>query len=379
MPSPKSYGMDVPHLEAMYEQTKSMIRRLEFAALCGPAGGTGSELAAGLRDAPIVGNVVHFYGLVDREEERLACAAEKRVQLYKDTSRAFIRALTVPDPKESEKSFMTFAANLRTLNEADALAFAAEAERLAAEQKLVVGCMELVPLVGEAMDVLALAEGEDLAGRKWTTFEKSLALVMLVTPDALEQFIRRYPGAVPAVGRFLGKLARPKGGFVDSLIVRGGQEADALARKAGALLDRLGRTDAGRAVADLAGVAAGGARSAWKVADDTVQRVSAELPGLIGLRAAPGTAGEALEFAAAAARSNMPESWINALTKTAKDRNEIIFVRPVNPHARPWLESGDGRHQGHAHQGQDRGLGADGGPDSGRPAPEQARQSRSGR
>lgn len=42
-----------------------------------------------------MGNVVHFFGLVDREEERIASSMEKRLVQYKNLLQVLIKVLTI--------------------------------------------------------------------------------------------------------------------------------------------------------------------------------------------------------------------------------------------------------------------------------------------
>jgi len=305
---------------------------LDFAALCGKDKGVAGQIGDSLKDTAILGNMAHFYGMVNEEEERISCAMEHKRQLFKDTARNFIRALTVQDPAVSEASFREYADNIRTIAGADAMALTAEADMLAAQQNLVVRNVELIPLVGDAMDIMSAKTGEDLTGRKISNFEKSLILVTLITPEALEQFVKRFPSALPAMARFLKGVAMPKGGFVDHLMDTG----DVLLLKAKVaaidLLDVIGETkfakEAAKSGQSAIEMAAKAQAKALKTADD----IKLNLSGLPGI----GTS-----RADAVAKSNMPDVWVDAMSKTAKDRGEVIFIRPVNKHSKKWLESGE--------------------------------------
>ncbi len=327
----EGYGMDVSRLKEMYEISKRVILRYDFASLCGAGGGISDQLSNPLKDTAVLGNVVHYYGLVDKEEDRMACAMEKKVMLYKATARAFIRALTTPDPAQAAESFREYADNLRTITASDAMAATAQAEMLAAQQTLVVRCTELVPLVGDAMDVMTVSEGEDMAGNKASSFERSLILVMLITPNALEQFGKRFPDALPAIGRYLKRLTMPKGGFLDSLIIRSGQELKSVKQHATNLLAAMGETSGGKLAKGAVAAGKELTQKAAKAAADTAANIKGSMPNLVGLNN---------DQAEALAKSGMPKSWTDALSKTSADRGEIILIRPVNKHSKKWLESG---------------------------------------
>lgn len=256
----EGYGMNVPRLRGLYETSRKLVTGLEFTVYCRQKQQTRTQVkdpnlpSAMIAEAAgaMARTVLHFYETTNNEERLLACADRRRKELLQTMTRTFIRGLGTRDPVASLDAFEKYAANIRTLRQAETMGLNAEAEMVVAEQKVVVDFAAMVPFVGDAIDILALTEGEDLAGRNLTQFQESLTLVMLITPGALEQVFKRKPDAIPAVGRFLYKLARPKDGFVDSLIIRSGQEAEALAKKAGELLDWFQGTKTGQMIADAA-------------------------------------------------------------------------------------------------------------------------------
>ena len=328
----EGYGMDVPRLQKLYEATKRVIRRLEFAALCGKDKGFKGQIGDSLKDTAVLGDVVHFYGMVNEEEQRISCAMEHKRRLYKDTARAFIRALTVKDPAEAARSFREYADNIRNISQADAMALTAEADQLAAEQNLVVRNVELIPLVGDAMDILSASTGEDLAGNKLSKTEQSFILLSILTPEAFEQFGKRFPDALPAMGKFLKKVVMPENGFVDHLADTGSVLWFKAKTAAVDLLEAMGETkfvqQAAKSTRSVAELAARAQAKAIKASDE-IKRGLGSLPGIGSSRAK------------AVKQSNMPDVWVDAMSKTAQERGEIILIRPVNKHSRKWLESGE--------------------------------------
>ena len=117
------------------------------------------------------------------------------------------------------------------------------------------------------------------------------------------------------------------------MIIRGGQEAEALAKKARALMEYLGETRAGKYMAGLAGAGTDLAKTYGKVAKKTVRNVLKDLDHLVGL-------GKTGNKYAAMAESGMARNWNDALSAVARERGEIIFIRPVNPHSKKWIEDG---------------------------------------
>ncbi|MBG0777233.1 MAG: hypothetical protein H0S85_12485 [Desulfovibrionaceae bacterium] len=328
----EGYGLDVAALEAMFEATKRMIRRLEFASLCGSGLGLGTQLAEGAGGGDgVAADALRWFGLADREEERLACAQEKRLLLYRNTARAYVLALGAPDAATSARGFRDYLENVRAINDSEALAIAADCERLAAQQELVAETAGLVPALGDALDILAVAQGEDLAGRKLTALDSLTRVVMLLTPEVLTQVAKRHPEALPRLAEALRSLAAPRGGAVDALLERTGGAAAALRARAGELLASLGESGAGKALA----------RAKDAAAETLAEVAVADVTGAVARIRSLHFVGDAAANTPAARRAaHMPEQWLDALAEAAGSRNEIILVRPVNEHARAWLDSG---------------------------------------
>lgn len=72
------------------------------------------EFTEPVKDSAVIGNVIHFFDLVDKKEERMACVQKHKVELYKEINREFLRALSTPDPAAAAASFRKYANVLRT-------------------------------------------------------------------------------------------------------------------------------------------------------------------------------------------------------------------------------------------------------------------------
>lgn len=313
----KGYGLDVERLKKLYGNTKLVIRRAEFAAECGTGIGTSKEFTDSVKDTAVIGNVLHYFNLVDKEEERLACAQEKKVAMYKKLSRAYLRGLVTPNAMESAASFRKYAESIRAISDADVDAIAADIEMLAAEQQLVGDFLSVVPIVGDALDALSAIEGEEISGKKLSAAERVLKVILLLTPNALEMALKRFPALPGKIVGFLKKVIAPEGGRLDALAGKVGVTAGELQAKAKKILNRVG--DVGeKAVTKFAN------------AKEAVEALKKEMPGLPGFGNRSG----------AIKTSNMVESHADAFADIAKSRNEIVMVRPINKHAKKLLEEG---------------------------------------
>lgn len=320
-------GMDTARLKALYETTKQIIRRFDFASLCGTDIGLRDQLLGdAARGEGMAADALHYFELADKAEARMACAQERRVMLYRNTARAFVLALAAENPSDSVRGFREYAENIRSINDSEAMAIAADCEKLAARQELVAQTAELIPMAGDAMDILAVYQGRDLAGKEVAGLDAFLRMVMLLTPEALEQVGKRFPDALPRMAAAMHRLAAPGGGAVERLIAGTGRKAAVVKARAGRLLAALG---------DRARLVKQGAKQTAAQAADKAKAMADTVAGIKRLKFVSAS-GQSL----ARSGSDMPEKWMEALSRTASDRNEIILIRPVNPHAKAWLESG---------------------------------------
>ncbi|MBT7956102.1 MAG: hypothetical protein HN731_12980 [Rhodospirillaceae bacterium] len=163
----EEYGTDVALMKRIHGVARAAILRANFFSAGDTGIGTMREFTDKVKDTPIVGNVVHFYGLVDKEEERIARSMEKRVVQYRNLLQVYIKALTIRDPIEAlahMKNYANLARSYVTGQESQAID--ADTKMMLAFQNGVVEYVGAFPLVGPAMDTVMLYLEEDLAGNK---------------------------------------------------------------------------------------------------------------------------------------------------------------------------------------------------------------------
>ncbi|PHQ92807.1 MAG: hypothetical protein COB42_00265 [Sulfurimonas sp.] len=126
---------------------------------------------------------------------------------YKKTTLQFIKAISQKSAQKSYEEFKKYVDALRTIQSADADALIAQAEKLQAEQELIAELSSGLPVVGDAIDIVALATGKDLTGRELSSFEAGLTLVSLVAPDLIIQAIKRNPAIAESLGKLMAAVS----------------------------------------------------------------------------------------------------------------------------------------------------------------------------
>lgn len=159
------FGIDVDAVKRIHMVARAAILRADFFTQGETGIGTLKEFTDQVKDAPVVGNVVHAYGLVDKEEERIAEAMRKRVVQYKNLLHVLIKSLTIRDPAEALEHMRSYAKLVSGyVTDQERLAIQADTEQMLANQNGVVEFGSVLPLLGPAMDAVMLYTGEDLAG-----------------------------------------------------------------------------------------------------------------------------------------------------------------------------------------------------------------------
>lgn len=159
------YGVDVERMKRIQAVARKAILRADFSSHGQTGIGTVTEFTASIKDAPVIGNVLHYYGLVDEEEARIAESMRKRVVQYKNLLQVHIKALTIRDPAGALDHMRRYAGLIGDyVTTRERQAIDADTKTMLANQNGVVEFAGAFPLVGEAMDIVALYEGEDLAG-----------------------------------------------------------------------------------------------------------------------------------------------------------------------------------------------------------------------
>lgn len=209
----ESYGMDIDKMRQVHELMKQTILRMEFIDPNNTGQGTLEEFT---------GSIYEYFDWAHGEEERIAKAQEQRVAMYKKAFLAYLDALVERDPELAYEKFRKYLGAIQSMAEGEAGQLIAEAEMIVATQKLVVDISAGVPLLGDAMDILALYSGEDLSGHKLTGLEKGLTGFFTLGIPVIGQVVKR---AGPSIKQGLGKLVAA---FQDATVSQRHAMAEAL-------------------------------------------------------------------------------------------------------------------------------------------------------
>lgn len=198
------YGVDIVQLRRIHEVARKAILRADFIVLGKSGSTTLHEFTESMRDLPVAGNVVAHYGLIDEAEERAAESQRKRVVQYKNLIQVYIKALTTRDPDEALSGFENYAKLITDyVTEQERQVLDADMKAMLATQSAVAEFSSMLPLVGEAIDIFALASGESMDGEKLSAFDRSLTGLFLAGPLVIEQSIKRKAWAAVALAGLL--------------------------------------------------------------------------------------------------------------------------------------------------------------------------------
>lgn len=225
-------GLDVDRLKKLLESAKRLVRGLDYHSACGTSSTTLGQIAEGVAASSNIGQqTMKYYGLVGAEEERISCVTEHRLKTYRAMYRAYINALVTPnsqksDPsgnkghgfKEASKGFREFANTLVKVAGIEADQLAQEAKNIAEDQDNAMLVFEVVPVVGELMDIYKLTTGENVLGTTASTFDKALTGAFLFTPKILTVWFKRNPGGIAAMRETLNAF---KLGYFDAAYING--------------------------------------------------------------------------------------------------------------------------------------------------------------
>jgi hypothetical protein len=188
----KGYGLDITRLQKLYEISKKVILRTDFVK------------SNSLQSISTANSFSQWFDLIgdthlkiQKEKQK---AQEMRVSFYKKVTLQYIKALTQKDPLKAYQEFSKYVDALRTIQSADSEQLIAQAEVLVAEQKLIADLASGLPGIGDAMDIMAVVSGEDMSGEKLSNFERGLNLILILTPEVLDQLIKRKVAIAKTVG-----------------------------------------------------------------------------------------------------------------------------------------------------------------------------------
>ena len=319
----EGYGFDVEKLNKMYRLSKKMILGLEMVGKCGE----GSPQLKAVGDAVdtisnLAKGAMDIFGFGDNEEERLACVQTEKLKLYREVNRAYIYALTAESADDSAKGFRRYVGYIQSIGGNDSIVLVKQAEQMASDQDNVMILFELTPIVGELLDLHALGTGTTALGRKISTTEQAVIGIGLFTPEIASQLFKRYPKVFLEMKNYLKKVAVPKDGFFDSLIIRTGQELGSIKRKAKevlAYMEPIGKELGGRV----------GAKSRTLVGES----LTAITNRLYAMPTARWTREMAIEA------SNIIPAHMDALLKVADEKQIIIMLRPFNKQGKEAMQA----------------------------------------
>ena len=147
-----------------------------------------------------------YFGLAASEEERLACVQTEKLKLYREVNRAYIYALTAKSAKESAEGFRRYAGLIQTELGRDGAFIVQQANDLADNQDTVLFVFELVPVVGELLDLYKLGVGTDVMGGKASDVDRALAGVGLLAPEIVTQLFKRSPQVYLTMKSFISEI-----------------------------------------------------------------------------------------------------------------------------------------------------------------------------
>lgn len=221
------HGLDVVRLQRLYDLGKRTIRRSSFVV---------HDRIPPDQDESVARYFKNFFVFAALRETELADYYRRnqtyRVRLYKRVTLAYLRALLasaesfptceVSKPTATQVNgkdvqtlecrdpvvagLRSYVKGVQSISSAEADAFAAEAEKLIAEQTLVSDMAAGLPVVGEFLDFYSIYSGEDLAGNCLDRFSYALTVVFSVIPflpdSWVEQIVKRL-GIEDAIAKLL--------------------------------------------------------------------------------------------------------------------------------------------------------------------------------
>ncbi|NLD38061.1 MAG: hypothetical protein GX654_14435 [Desulfatiglans sp.] len=223
-------GKDISAINSLFEIAGDIIKRADFKAV-------------GLDDVEADLTVTQkISGLIETgiTEEEKAAHARARVQEYKSIMyrrlvETYINCLLEDDPAKGVLYLRSYSEAIRSIQSGDSDALAAQAEDIAASHQLAADLMSGVPLLGDAIDWISVATGENpisgeqLEGLSWAVTAGMSAL------GPLSLVIKSSPAARNWMGQFVEgarnspeKLARALGSSTENITALGRKLDDLL-------------------------------------------------------------------------------------------------------------------------------------------------------
>jgi hypothetical protein len=321
MPVAKAHGLDTKKLKSMFELSKKVILRSEFKKYDADTQTTTSKKFKEWFDWVLIGEES-----IAREAQRVQ---EQKVALYKKVNIAFLRALVEKKPSKSVKEFRKYIDALRGIQSADADMLIAEAKLLVAEQQVIADAASAIPLVGDSLDIMAIYSGEDLSGTKLSNFQKGVSVLMLITPNVLEQLVKRNPAFAASLGKVAAKfeaLADMSKDQASKLIPRETILKVKTALKGNRDID-VWRLDYYKKIREQKKLAS----LSKKAKEKLIEKGSKNLDELKVVKRGDKAFKESAVFS---------DDIMDSISDVAKKRDEIIITRPVNADAPKHIAQG---------------------------------------
>jgi hypothetical protein len=136
---------------------------------------------------------------------------EAELQTWRDGIRAkteayWLRLLESEDPDTIKHGLQGWMHAVAQFDDAQRLSAEASLQAIVAWQKLVEELAGVVPVIGNALDLLAAARGETLSGEEKSAFSRLILVAGVLGPAVLEKIVKRMGRAGPEALEELGEL-----------------------------------------------------------------------------------------------------------------------------------------------------------------------------
>lgn len=186
-------GLDENRLTPLYKAGRSRIERAAFDAV----------------DPLRAEHLKARYGIDLSQDYRNA--------LTEKLSIAYLTCLIQADREEADRHLTAFVQGLEKFSQAEQLNSLSQVEMLEAQQELASSLLSAVPVLSDALDILAVGTGEDpLTGKKLSAAERWVNFLLMATPEFIDAMIKKSP----AIGITLDKLSKTKGKGAHALATR---------------------------------------------------------------------------------------------------------------------------------------------------------------
>lgn len=165
-------GMDPALLDRYYSTLKARAERLLFV------------------DMNLQASVLSGEFDPKEEAESKKHSEAQRAEFKQTIALAFVEALLLSDSSGVFNKIQELSQRINRMSGADQAAELAGLDDIMARQQQIEDWATNIPLVGEAIDVLAAVSGEAMNGQQLSTLERGLRILSVVAPDVLEASLK---------------------------------------------------------------------------------------------------------------------------------------------------------------------------------------------